>query len=70
MVIGHNPAMQALALELADSSSSDPALVEALSHKFPTGALATLELETTWGELRPGRAVLTGLVRPKDLREH
>jgi len=70
MLIGHNPAMQALVLELADSSSSDPALVGTLSHKFPTGALATLELETSWGDLCPGRAVLTGLVRPKDLREH
>ena len=51
MLIGHNPAMQALVLELADSSSSDPALVGTLSHKFPTGALATLELETSWGDL-------------------
>lgn len=70
MLIGHNPAMQALALELADRSSSDPSLVERVSQKFPTGALATLELNASWAELRPRRAVLTGLVSPKDLREH
>ena len=70
MLIGHNPAMQALVLELADSSSSDPALVESVSRKFPTGALATLEVETPWADLRPGQAVLTGMVRPRDLREH
>lgn len=70
MVIGHNPAMQALVLELADKGSSDPARLESAAQKFPTGALATFELEAPWGELRPGAAVLKELVRPKDLREH
>jgi phosphohistidine phosphatase len=70
MLIGHNPATQALALELADPSSSDPALLESAARKFATGALATLELGCPWSELSPGCAALTGLVRPKDLAEH
>jgi phosphohistidine phosphatase len=70
MVIGHNPAMQALVVELADRSASDPARLESAAQKFPTGALATFELHAPWAELQPGGAVLTELVRPKDLREH
>ncbi len=70
MLIGHNPAMQALVLALADKRSSDPSHLESAAQKFPTGALATFELHAPWAELRPGGAVLTQLVRPKDLREH
>jgi phosphohistidine phosphatase len=70
MLIGHNPAMQALVLELADTSSSDPGRLQRATQKFPTGALATLELKSSWAELGPGSATLTGLVRPKDLPEH
>jgi phosphohistidine phosphatase len=69
MLIGHNPATQALVLELADASSSDPALLESAALKFPTGALATLELRCPWSELHPRCAALTALVRPKDLSE-
>ena len=70
MLIGHNPAVQALVLGLADKGSSDPSRLESAAEKFPTGALATLELDAPWAELRPGGAALTELVRPRDLREH
>lgn len=70
MLIGHNPAMQALVLELADVDSSDQARLRGAAQKFSTGALATFELDAPWSELGPGGAVLTGLVRPKDLGEH
>jgi phosphohistidine phosphatase len=70
MLIGHNPSTQALVLQLADASSSDPAALEGAANKFPTGALATLEVNCAWAELRPGCAVLTALVRPRDLGEH
>lgn len=70
MVIGHNPAMQALVLELADPGSSDPARLQSAAQKFPTGALATFELDGPWAGLGPGTAVLVALVRPKDLGEH
>jgi phosphohistidine phosphatase len=60
MAIGHNPALQQLVLALAGSD-------EEVERKFPTAALATLELDCAWGEVQPGCAQLTALVRPKDL---
>jgi phosphohistidine phosphatase len=64
MLIGHNPAIQQLALGLA---RPDP-LVERIEGKYPTGALATLEHEGRWRELVGGSATLTSFVRPRDLR--
>jgi phosphohistidine phosphatase len=66
MVIGHNPGLEDLALELA--GSGDEAALAQLRTKFPTGALATLELPSGWVELGPGGAALTGLVVPRHLR--
>ena len=61
MLIGHNPAMQDLALDLAPGASE-------LAEKFPTGALATLTFAgSTWGELDSGGAELVALVKPRDL---
>ena len=62
MLIGHNPAVHLLILRLA--GAGDLAEVQ---RKFPTGALATLSFECGWAELGPGRARLTGFVRPKQL---
>jgi phosphohistidine phosphatase len=63
MMIGHNPAIERLALELANSGQE----LESLARKFPTGALATLELPGSWRELEPDGAQLVGFIRPKDL---
>jgi phosphohistidine phosphatase len=54
MLIGHNPGMQDLALSLARSGAK----LGELAEKFPTGARATIELDT--GEL-------VDFVRPRDL---
>jgi phosphohistidine phosphatase len=54
MLIGHNPGIHDLAVSLARSGPRVPELAA----KFPTGALATLELDT--GEL-------IDFVRPRDL---
>jgi hypothetical protein len=35
--------------------------------KFPTAALATLELDASWRELAPGSAELIAFVKPKEL---
>jgi phosphohistidine phosphatase len=61
MVVGHNPTLEELALDLARPS---PARRE-LEAKFPTGALATLELPGSWGDL--DEAELVAFVRPRDL---
>ena len=52
-----------LALSLAGAGSEIPRL----RSKFPTAALATLELNETWRELATGTAELLSLVKPKEL---
>ena len=65
LVIADNPGLQDLAIEL--SGEGDAALLNQLRTKFPTGALATLDLDVSWAELGPGCAHLTSLVTPKEL---
>ena len=61
LVIGHNPGMQELALELAAPAPE-------LAGKFPTAALAALAFHgATWGELGPEATELVELTRPRDL---
>jgi phosphohistidine phosphatase len=64
MLIGHNPGLQDLALDLARRS---PAVGE-LAAKYPTAALATLGFSASnWRELDHGTGELIELVRPRDL---
>jgi phosphohistidine phosphatase len=66
MVIGHNPAVQVLVLRLATGGGEGGALAE-VQRKFPTGALATLEVDCAWSELRPGCARVSSFIRPREL---
>jgi phosphohistidine phosphatase len=64
MVIGHNPAVEELALLLARQGST----VHELEAKFPTGALATLAFSGPgWAALDHGTADLIEFIRPRDL---
>jgi phosphohistidine phosphatase len=63
MLIGHNPEIQDLALSLVRGGSE----VARVESKFPTAALATLELNGSWRELGPGSAELVSFVKPKEL---
>lgn len=64
MVVGHNPALEEVARRLA----SEGELLRRLEAKFPTAALATVDLpDTPWRSLRGGTGALTGFVVPKDL---
>jgi phosphohistidine phosphatase len=64
MLIAHNPGIQDLALALA---AGGPALA-GLREKFPTGALATLEVDVErWRDLDHGTATATTLVTPRSL---
>ena len=63
MLIGHNPAIEQLALDLARGG---PALAD-LASKYPTGALATLEFPGSWSEVDADRGGLVGFVKPRDL---
>lgn len=62
LMIGHNPGLEELALHLARPSAER----DEIAQKFPTAALATLEL-TRWSELEPGGGTLVAYVRPRDL---
>jgi phosphohistidine phosphatase len=63
MLIGHNPAVERLALGLADPGPER----ERVEAKFPTGALATLAFEGSWRSLAPGGARLLAFVTPREL---
>jgi phosphohistidine phosphatase len=63
MLIGHNPAMEQLALDLANGG---PDLAE-LAAKYPTGALAVLEFGAAWSDLDADGARLARLIKPRDL---
>jgi len=66
LLVGHNPAIQQAALDLA--GTGDPDLYAAMRAKFPTAALAVLDAEVgRWGDLGPGCATLTAFVGPRDL---
>jgi phosphohistidine phosphatase len=64
LVVGHNPALQDLASELAGAGSRLPDL----RAKFPTCALARLDLDLArWGDIGPAVASLTAFVVPREL---
>jgi phosphohistidine phosphatase len=64
MLIGHNPGLERLALDLARPA---PAVRE-LEAKYPTAGLATLTFPGPgWRALDRGAAELIGFVRPRDL---
>jgi len=66
MVIAHNPGLEDLALALA-GDGADPALRQ-LRSKFPTGALATLDVASAgWPQLAFGEAFLRSVVLPREL---
>ena len=65
LVIGHEPTMSALALGLADDDDTDPAVVDRISAKFPTSAIAVLSVPCAWKGVEPRSLALTGLEVPR-----
>jgi phosphohistidine phosphatase len=65
MVVGHNPGLEDLAIELV--GGGDDTALAGLQRKFPTGALATLLIPDTWKALEKGAASVTAFVVPRDL---
>ena len=66
MVIGHNPGLHDLAVQLS-GSARDPSDARRLAEGFPTGALAEFVVPGAWGALAPGNAKLHRFVCPRDL---
>jgi phosphohistidine phosphatase len=68
LVIGHNPAIGALATSLTGAGAAD--LREELAMKYPTGALSVIVFEgNNWNKLRRHGGTLLRFDRPKDLAE-
>ncbi len=65
LLIGHNPGVQDLLIELV--SDGDPARLDAVRAGFPTCALATIRVTSRWSELGPSTAFVEDLLTPTAL---
>lgn len=65
LVIGHEPAMSAVALGLADDDDSNATATEQISTKFPTSAFAVLHTTQPWERLELSGAALVGFHVPR-----
>jgi phosphohistidine phosphatase len=63
LLIGHNPALHGLALELAHADLNK--LLPPAGGKFPKGGMASFCFDGAWKELEPHGAVLTSFITPK-----
>jgi len=69
LVIGHNPGLHELALELAGPTAlaAAPPQLRRLAEGYPTGALVEFTIAAHWGLLEPGGGRLVRFVVPRDL---
>jgi phosphohistidine phosphatase len=66
MIVGHDPGMHVLALEL--SGSGEAKNLQALAAKFPTAGLAVIGFKVRdWSKVGPGKGRLEQFVTPKML---
>jgi phosphohistidine phosphatase len=66
LLIGHNPALHAVARLLAGPATAKPEFAW-LADSFPTTALAEFLVLTPWQRLNPAGTVLKHGIRPRDL---
>lgn len=66
LIVGHNPGLEQLVTGLTRDDSRG--LRRRVAGKFPTGALAILELPVHhWSEVAPGTGEIVELILPKEL---
>jgi phosphohistidine phosphatase len=64
LLVGHNPGLEELVLELAGDDLDDA--LDDVRTKFPTSAVAVLAWRgDSWRDLAPGTALLTSLIVPR-----
>lgn len=67
LIVGHNPGLQDVLLELVAPAKENPLFREAVV-KFPTAAYAILECDiASWSELKRYCAEVVHFMRPRDL---
>jgi phosphohistidine phosphatase len=65
LLVGHNPGLQQLILELA---RRDDRGRDRVALKFPTAAVAQLDLPPRhWAQIEPATGTIAGLILPKEL---
>lgn len=68
LLVGHNPGLHELALQL--SADDDQGLRSRIVGKYPTGALAGIELPPThWSEAGEEPGTISTLILPRDLAD-
>jgi phosphohistidine phosphatase len=66
MIVGHNPGLQILGLELI--GDGNPALIAALSEKMPTASIVVMTFESkSWKDIGPRKGRLVHFATPKML---
>jgi phosphohistidine phosphatase len=66
MIIGHNPATEHTAIELAGTGSAE--VMADMKMKYPTGALSVIDFDIAdWAELQTGTGHLERFVKPREL---
>jgi len=66
LLVGHNPGLQQLALQLIGAGDANAR--EQLARKLPTAALVQLRFPVDhWADIGPGRGELLRFVRPREL---
>lgn len=66
LLIGHNPALQDLALGLV--ATGNPALIAGIGEAYPTAGLTIIDFAArSWAEIRPGGGRIVAFFRPREL---
>ena len=65
MVIGHNPTMHEVALDLVADGNKHA--LRKLGEKYPTGALAVFDIDGVWPALAPVTGHLVAFVTPREI---
>jgi phosphohistidine phosphatase len=65
LVVAHEPTMTQVALGLANGDTANNAAAERISTKFPTAAIAVLQLAGSWKDLELGSAELVDFHVPR-----
>lgn len=66
LLIGHNPAIQATATRII--GAGNPELSAAIAAKFPTAALAVIDLPVSgWKDVKPGSGRIVAFFRPREM---
>jgi phosphohistidine phosphatase len=65
LVVGHEPTISETAIILAGIDDSETAVLEQISVKYPTSAIAVLRVTDSWEQFEPNAAALVGFHVPR-----